>query len=113
MANDYVLQWNCRGLRANREELELLISDYKPKIICLQETKLTPINHNFTFKHYTTYYRSNDNGSGGVGILVKNTIPQSPIPLISPLQSIAVRVTVHVTMYHQVVSQLYNSMIIL
>ena len=94
MANDYVLQWNCRGLRANREELELLISDYKPKVICLQETKLTPNNHNFTFKNYTTYYRSNENGSGGVGILVKNTIPQSPIPLISPLQSIAVRVTV-------------------
>ena len=37
-----IFQWNCRGLRSNREDIELLISKYSPAAICLQETLLTP-----------------------------------------------------------------------
>ena len=42
MAHNYIIQWNCRGLRSNREDIELLISKYSPAAICLQETMLTP-----------------------------------------------------------------------
>ena len=40
MAHNYIIQWNCRGLRRNKEDIELLISKYCPAAICLQETLL-------------------------------------------------------------------------
>jgi len=33
-----ILQWNIRGLQANREELDLLFSNSDLTVICLQET---------------------------------------------------------------------------
>ena len=42
MAHNYIIQWNCRGLRSNREDIEWLISKYAPAAICLQETMLKP-----------------------------------------------------------------------
>ena len=36
----FIIQWNCRGLSANRQELELLAQEYKAPVICLQETNL-------------------------------------------------------------------------
>ena len=38
MAN--FLQWNMRGLQANREDLTLLLSSVKPTIVALQETNI-------------------------------------------------------------------------
>ena len=35
-----IIQWNCRGLRANNDELQLLLNDYDPAVVCLQETHL-------------------------------------------------------------------------
>ena len=52
MAHNYIIQWNCRGLRSNREDIEWLISKYAPAAICLQETMLKP-EHTPTFKHYS------------------------------------------------------------
>ena len=41
MANpNVILQWNCCGLLDKRVDLELLISDHSPAVICLQETLL-------------------------------------------------------------------------
>ena len=41
MANpNVILQWNCNGLKGNRLELEILIAEYSPAVICLQETRL-------------------------------------------------------------------------
>ena len=95
MAGNYILQWNCNGLRGHRVELELIISKYAPSVVCLHETMLTPgIENYMTFKGYKTYYKSNINGHGGVGILVKNTIPQSPVNINTNLQARAVCVTI-------------------
>ena len=35
-----VIQWNCRGLRSNFEELSILIVKHNPLAVCLQETFL-------------------------------------------------------------------------
>ena len=35
-----ILQWNIRGYSGNLPDLKLLISDYNPVCVCLQETKL-------------------------------------------------------------------------
>ena len=36
--NTSILQWNCRSIKANFEELNLLINEKKPVAVCLQET---------------------------------------------------------------------------
>ena len=47
MANsNVILQWNCNGLKSNRIELEILMAEYKPAVICLQETLLDPTIEN-------------------------------------------------------------------
>ena len=70
MAHNYIIQRNCRGLKSNREDIELLISKYSPAAICLQETLLRP-DQSQTFKYYSAYYKSGIHGLGGVCILVK------------------------------------------
>ena len=41
MAHNFnFFQWNCRGLKGNREEIEILINKYAPAAFCIQETKL-------------------------------------------------------------------------
>ena len=49
-----IIQWNCRGLRANYDELQLLFNDYDPAVVCLQETYLTEPNH-VTFRNYNLF----------------------------------------------------------
>ena len=70
------IQWNRRGLQANRGELSLLLSQYDPSAVCIQETRIYS-NKTASFKNYSNYHipAVENNGSlhGGVAILVKNT----------------------------------------
>ena len=90
MAHNYIIQWNCRGLRSNREDIELLISKYSPAAICLQETLLTP-HQTQTFKHYPAYYKSSIHGHGGVCILVKNSFIHNQVQFQADLQFLPVK----------------------
>jgi len=62
-----------RGLQANREELSLLLSQYDPTAVCIQETLLHS-NKTASFKKYTYYgipaVETNGSLHGGVGMLV-------------------------------------------
>ena len=95
MANTtHIIQWNCRSLRSNYPDLEILSQTLSPAAICLQETlqnDTTPI----TFRNYSQYFKNalKADGSpcGGVAVFVKNSIPHSHIPLTTPLQATAVR----------------------
>jgi len=73
-----ILQWNIRGLQANREELDLLSSNLDPTVICLQETFLKE-SKNINFKHYSSYHRyaseANSIVHGGSSILVNPLLP--------------------------------------
>ena len=75
MAHNYIIQWNCRGLRSNREDIELLISKYSPAAICLQETH------------------------GGVCILVKDKFIHSQVQFQADLQAVAVCITINSKTY--------------
>ena len=100
MANK-ILQWNCRGLKANFNELLLLLTGLCPSIICLQETFLKP-GDNIGIKGYTFYnhiHPVGDRASGGSSIVVNNCIPQSQIPLNTNLQAVAVKATLHKTIH--------------
>ena len=49
-----ILQWNIRGLQANREELSLLLSDFNPSIVSLHETFVN-VNKTIIFKNYSVF----------------------------------------------------------
>ena len=100
MANK-LIQWNCRSLKANFNELLLLLTSLCPSIICLQETFLKP-NDNLNIRGYTMYnhiHQTCDTASGGSSIVINNSVPQSLIPLNTNLQAVAVKVTLHRTIH--------------
>jgi len=88
------------GLQANREKLSLLLSQYDPTAVCIQETLLHS-NKTAYFENYSYYGISavENNGSlnGGVAILVKNTTPHQQLHISTGLQAIALRATCHKT----------------
>src|SRR5215469_2632770 len=90
-----VLQWNCRGFRSNFEELKLLIREYDPACICLQELILG-VNYPFLLPpisviSYTSHHRGN-NDRGGAGLLVRNSFHSDAILLQTQLHAVAARV---------------------
>ena len=100
MASGFIIQWNCRGLSANRQELELIAQKYNAPVICLQETNLK--DNQMTLKGYVAYHKVGtiddmDRAHGGVSLFVKSHLPQSLVDVNSPLQTIVVKVTLHTT----------------
>ena len=92
-----ILQWNIRGIKGNFPELKLLFGKYNPKVVCIQETKL-PLNENFQIKGYKPYHHwhtDNQIACGGTTIYVSNKTPQDKVPLVTPFQAVAVRVTLN------------------
>ena len=91
-----LLQWNIRGLQANREELSLLISSLKPHVIALQETKIGN-KHNISFQNYSLYNcpgaETNGIYHGGSALIINKTIPHKFLNIQTNLQATAVRVT--------------------
>ena len=89
-----IITWNCEGLNSKKQEVDLLISEYNPVAICLQDTRLTVEREkNYNFTGYTPYFESVNSSASGVAIYVKNTVPQSRVLLTSNLQALAVRAT--------------------
>ena len=87
-----------RGLRANREDLSILLADVDPTAVSLQETFSTA-DKTIKFNNYTTYYmpavEANGTLRGGVALLIQNGTPHSQISLNTSLQAIALRITLH------------------
>ena len=96
MSKETVLQWNCRGFRANKEDLELLCSDFSPVALCLQETKVTT-SETIEMTGYNTYCVIPDPHfpSGGSAILISKSYPQRQVQLNTQLQAVAVNVTIN------------------
>ena len=86
-------QWNCRGLRANSEEHELLMKNYEPVAICLQELQVSDsyiLDNNLhimliELPHIPTGHRPH----GGARVLIREDLPYSVIPLNTTLRAIA------------------------
>ena len=94
-----VIQWNCRGLRPNFDELSLLIVKYNPLAVCLQITFLKDTDNitDWGFNLYLKFHEIESRASGGVSILVNENIPQSIVTLNNNLQAVAVKDTAHKT----------------
>ena len=91
-----ILQWNINGLENNYEFLQELLYNKQINIACIQETNLKDKN-TIQMKNYTSYYRNRSeciNASGGVGIIIKNTIHSQRILINTNIEAIAVKVTI-------------------
>ena len=90
----FILQWNCRGIKPNYQDLQTVIRRRNPFIVCLQETKLSSAM-TCSIKGYAVFRKdvqSNTIAHGGVLLAVHHSLPARPLLLNSPLQATAVRV---------------------
>ena len=89
-----ILQWNCKGLRTRNEELKLLIHDFSPGIICLQETMLGNFlfNPGLNYSIFNSFPPAGDRAHGGAAIIVNKSLQHFPILLQTNLQAVAVSV---------------------
>ena len=94
-SNHKIIQWNCRGLKSNYNEILLLLSLLSPSVFCLQETFLKTDDqlHIRDFITYNYIYSEGQRPSGGSSILVHSSCPQREIKLVTNLQAVAISVT--------------------
>lgn len=88
-----LLQWNCRGLFHNLDDIHSLLQEYEPSAFCLQETYLKPSKYNFlrSFQIFRKDRMSQTGSSGGVAIVVDAQMPSIEVPLDTSLEAVAVR----------------------
>ena len=97
--NNNILQWNGRNIKANFEELKLLINEKKPVAVCLQETFLKD-SDKFSLKYHSSFLKNcsgNDRASGGVAVIVNNSAPHHSVKLNTTLQAVAVSISLNKT----------------
>lgn len=95
-SNNFILQWNCNGFYSKLNNLKILIQNFYPNIICIQESRLSPkvkVNLNTYNAYRHDYIPSNHYaGSNGVITLVHKSLYSCPLPLQTDLQAVAVKV---------------------
>ena len=90
-----IIQWNCRGMRANFNDFRLLCDNYNPIVCCLQETMST--KDDFIIRRFNciqlTSREIGGGACGGVSVLVRDSIPYSECTLNTTLQAKAVTIS--------------------
>ena len=87
-----ILQWNVNGLQSRLPRLQSLVDRNQPKIIALQEIKLTDDGFRY-FRGFTLYKRCRHvAGGGGVLLAINNNIPSTQIQLNTTLEAVACKV---------------------
>ena len=92
-SNPPIMQWNCRGIYSNYEELQHLLANFQPACICLQELILGQRDPPKP-SGYRVYTSPRQNmGRGGAAILAKNSLPAIEVDIQSELQAVAIRIS--------------------
>lgn len=88
------MQWNCRGLLHNLDDVNFLLQKHEPVALCLQETNLKPSNTNFlkSFQLFRKDRLTSSCSSGGVAIVVKSDVAACEVTLATPLEAVAARI---------------------
>ena len=90
-----ILQWNCRGLRANYNDLLVLLGSKQPSVCCLQEMKIPP-QYSFPNRQYSLHCSDTVNKNFiDTGILISNSLPNSTVNLSVNFSAVACRVSLH------------------
>ena len=88
-----LISWNINSVKNKYPELQMLVQDYHPIVICLQETKPAEQN-SFYLRNFDIHrkdMKSLVNQKGGVLIATHNTYFTEIIPLQTHLQVVAVK----------------------
>lgn len=86
---DKILQWNINGLKTRLPKIQALIRETQPKILALQEIKLTD-NSPIFFRGFNVYKKLRPvAGGGGVCLAVHTQIPSTPLQLNTTLEAVA------------------------
>ena len=93
MAN--FIHWNICGVGTHWEDLKVLVRDYQPKIVALQET----LRENFTFAGYEISHKKVNPCDRGVSLMVDSSLASSVVPLLTDLEATAARVSVGTKVY--------------
>ena len=89
-----MIQWNCRGLRANYNDLLVLLGNIQPSVCCLQELKV-PSTYIFHNRQYSLHTSTPNSSFCDAGILVNKTIPHKQINITTSLPAVACRVSLN------------------
>ena len=92
-----IISWNCQGINAKKLNLQNIIIEKQPDIICLQETQINPNDTVPNFKGYQSYFYKRPTvtrAHGGTGILIRPQIPQEFINITTGIQATIVKVTI-------------------
>jgi len=85
-----ILQWNINGILNNINDLQVIIQERDPHIMCFQETHLKS-GEDFPLKKFSHLKKPNSNAlhaSGGVAVYIKNNIRFTPLPLKTYIQAV-------------------------
>lgn len=88
------LQWNCRGLLSNYDDVSQLLDDHGPIAFCLQETHLNA-SHTNILKYFQVFRKDRIqavHSSGGVAVVVQRSTPCSEVTLQTSLEAVAARI---------------------
>ena len=94
-----IIHWNCRGIKNKSHELEIIVSECKAQVICLQETKLSN-DQKIHLKGFDCFYKNKalepgQHAQGGVAILASKKCSKSEIKLNTALQAVAISIKLH------------------
>lgn len=93
-----IVQWNCRGVRNKRHELQILADVTKAQAIVMQEMKM-PENEHFVFSGFEVFEKyeairhPNGVAHGGVAIMARREISPILVKLNTHFQAVAVSVS--------------------
>lgn len=89
-----IIQWNINGYYKKIEQLSLLIHQQNPICLCLQETNFIK-DRCASLKSYNKFYKNRleaNRASGGVAIFAKPSTLPEPVPIVTELEAIAIRI---------------------
>lgn len=92
-----IVQWNINGLLNNYVDLNIILQQYAPEIICLQETHIPHSKTAYAPNKYHCYFSNSPNNKTckqGVAMFVKKSLIHKFIPIASNIQSVAVEVDI-------------------
>ena len=90
-----ILQWNINGYYKHYEQLQIILRQHNPTILCLQETNFKN-EHQPILKGYAIFTKNRkdtNHASGGITIAITETVRATEIPLTTNLEAIAVAVS--------------------
>lgn len=89
-----IITWNCNGFYTRLPDLQILLQEYKPQVLALQETHLHPTK-SINLRNYAVYSHSQIStlkSKGGVLLAIEQKIYAEHINLTTPLQAVAARI---------------------